>query len=474
MDVALFTLTTLLVTVREQQQRRNKKEQNSSSSSSSDQVLDANELVCTVDQDNQPTKTGHLRYQVRKMNLWHRATYILVRHHQTTSTTSPSAVVLVQKRSMRKDYYPGALDPTPGGVVGFGESYLENAQRELEEMGIDTTSGNPQGNSIERLFTFSFENDSVKVWGEMFEAKYTGDLKQLKLQSEEVEKVLPITLDDLQTQIETQPESFMPDSVHAVKLYLQRQADQRSKRKLLKGYSAESFDRYSLRPKPSVIFFDCDDTLYFDGWKTANHLTEKIEAWCTEKAGLPPGKAYELYKEYGTALRGLLAEGYIQDTEEAIDTFLEEVHDLPIHELLKPDPKLRELLLKIDPSVKKYIFTASVSHHAERCLKALGIEDLFEDVIIDVKQCKLNTKHSEISFNEAMKIAGVENPEECVFLDDSLTNIKAARDIGWRSILVGRVGRDCGKPISSDHAENEIDRIHEMESALPELFNGMN
>ena len=39
------------------------------------------------------------------------------------------------------------------------------------------------------------------------------------------------------------------------------------------------------------------------------------------------------------------------------------------------------MLLKIDPSIPKYIFTASVRDHAERCLRALGIEDLFVDII---------------------------------------------------------------------------------------------
>ena len=75
-----------------------------------------------------------------------------------------------------------------------------------------------------------------------------------------------------------------------------------------------------------------------------------------------------------------------------------------------------------------------------------------------------------------MKIAGVpkNEPESCIFLDDSRKNIEAAREIGWRSVLVGTVGRDCGTPISSDHAELEIDRIHDMPTALPELFDGMN
>jgi putative hydrolase of the HAD superfamily/pyrimidine and pyridine-specific 5'-nucleotidase len=123
----------------------------------------------------------------------------------------------------------------------------------------------------------------------------------------------------------------------------------------------------------------------------------------------------------------------------------------------------------MDPSIPKYIFTASVRHHAERCLKALGIDDLFVD-IIDVKSCNLETKHSPSSFEAAMRIASVTNPEACVFLDDSVRNICAARQVGWRSILVGRVSRDTGQPITATDAEAEIDTIHDFPEVLPELY----
>ena len=66
-----------------------------------------------------------------------------------------------------------------------------------------------------------------------------------------------------------------------------------------------------------------------------------------------------------------------------------------------------------------------------------------------------------------MRIAGIDEPEACVFLDDSVKNIEAARRFGWRSVLVGRIGRDCGTQISSEHSEHEIDRIHEFPTVFP-------
>jgi len=434
-------------------------------------TLNATENVCTVDERNVPTLSGHARAKMRLNKMWHRATYIIIRHDSGQGSSNiddeDSTFLLVQRRSNIKDYCPGKLDPTPGGVVGFNEPYELNATREMmEEMNIDVESGS---NELKKLFTFPYQDEKVRVWGGMFECIYRGSLSDIKMQPEEVSEVIRLSIKEIRKMAVEDPDDWMPDGLYAINLYLQYRRDHSLKRRLLKGYSNGNLDRYGLRPKPEVIFFDCDDCLYFDGWQLANQLTVKIEEWCTSKKNLPPGEAYQLYKKHGTALRGLLAEGHMEDCVDEIDEYLKDVHDLPIHEHLSIDNELRDMILKIDPSIPKYIFTASVRHHAERCLKALGIEDLFVD-IIDVKSCNFATKHSTESFEAAMKIVGVQNPESCLFLDDSTKNIEAAREVGWRAFLVGRVGRDCGKPISSEHAEHEIDKIHDLPSVLPEIF----
>lgn len=427
--------------------------------------LNAKEQVCIVTADNEVVGPA-CRATMRLQNLWHRATYILVRHVAEHVGQHEDVYVLVQRRSVRKDYCPGLLDPTPGGVVGFGESYRHNAERELmEEMGIDSSR------RLTRLFTFPYQDSRVKVWGDFYECVYNGALHDLRLQTEEVDEVVRMSLDELQRQIQENAANFMPDSCHAMKLYFQHRHDRRIKRRLFHGLSSSNLDAYGLRPKPKAIFFDCDDCLYFDNWTLAKQLTAKIDEWCVTHGGLRPGHAYELYKQYGTALRGLLAEGYIESNEEAIDQFLVFVHSIPVKELLRPDPELRSMLLRMDPSVPRYIFTASVAHHARRCLEALGIDDLFVG-IIDCRNCDFESKHSHHSFQVAMKIASVDKPELCLFFDDNATNIRAASEIGWRSVLVGRIGRDCGKAITSDHAELEVDRIHDLPRVLAELFVG--
>jgi len=489
MDILLFCVTSAAFVLHQQQHRQQSLSRRPASSSS---LLDANEHVCTVDEHNVPTPQGNLRSEMRSQNLWHRATYIIIRHEphpaddadDDDDDNEKKDTILVQKRSDLKDYRPGKLDPAPGGVVGFQESYELNATREImEEMNIDVTENNNNKNEMKKLFVFPYEDEKVKCWGALFEVIYRGPLSSIRMQPEEVSDVLRLSFQEIREMSTKESSSiWTPDGLYALQLYQQFHHDRSLNRRLLQGTSTGDLERYRKRPRPQVIFFDCDDCLYFDGWQLAQKLTAKIEDWCTSRKNLPQGEAYQLYQRHGTALKGLLAEGHIinrdeqqdddnndNDTNE-IDEYLRDVHDLPIHEHLSIDHELRSLLLQIDPTIPKYVFTASVRHHAERCLKALGIEDLFVD-IIDVKSCSLETKHAPSSFEAAMRVANVTEPEACVFLDDSRTNIAAARRIGWRAYLVGRVGRDCGQPISSEHAEQELDRIHDLKLALPpELF----
>ena len=58
-------------------------------------------------------------------SLIHRSVHILV--------VSPGGLLLLQKRSLRKDTQPGKWDTSVGGHVGFGQSYEEAARREAEE-----------------------------------------------------------------------------------------------------------------------------------------------------------------------------------------------------------------------------------------------------------------------------------------------------------------------------------------------------
>jgi len=224
-----------------------------------------------------------------------------------------------------------------------------------------------------------------------------------------------------------------------------------------------------------TLFLDCDDCLYNNDWQTADALTARIDNYCTDVLGLPTGKAFELYQSHGTCLRGLIEENIPHDTED----YLKKVHDVPldIHE----DAHLRFILQNLDSiNTKTFVFTASVSDHAERCLKRLNIYDVLVSPnfpIIDCRAVDFRTKHSSEAFQMAMGIANEDDPSNCILVDDSWSNIKAAKKYGMTTVLVGlksRFGDDSVKDMLGTHADYVIADINELPKALPDLFAFLN
>ena len=209
----------------------------------------------------------------------------------------------------------------------------------------------------------------------------------------------------------------------------------------------------------ATIFWDLDDCLYKNDWTVANLLTERIEEFTVGKLGLKPGYAYDLYKKYGTCLKGMMVEKILD--EKSVDEYLLWAHDVPLEKHIGRDEKLRDVLLKVKAEgFPMYIFTASARHHAEKCLELLGISDMFID-IIDVRAVEWATKHDEEAYERAMAIAGVKERERCVFIDDSTSNIKIAKKMGWHTILCGTKGRDCGSVLVCAEANHIIETAHE-------------
>ena len=122
----------------------------------------AEEQVIIVDEQNQEIEIVP-RSVMRRDVLLHRSTYIIV--------TNSQKQILIQKRSLEKDVYPGYYDPTTGGVVKAGESYEQNAIRELEEeIGVKGVALNP-------LWDFRIHQDQCDVWGRAFWVTYDGPIK---------------------------------------------------------------------------------------------------------------------------------------------------------------------------------------------------------------------------------------------------------------------------------------------------------
>lgn len=158
------------------------------------------EWVDIVD-DNNEVIAQATRRQMRAENLRHRATYIVVHDGM--------GKILVQRRTDIKDFYPGYLDATAGGVVTQGENILDSAKREAqEELGVSGVPFAEHG-------LFYYEGDNCRIWGGLFSCVSHGPFA---LQESEVVEVSWLTPDEISARCD----EFTPDSLKALSLWLTR------------------------------------------------------------------------------------------------------------------------------------------------------------------------------------------------------------------------------------------------------------
>jgi len=142
------------------------------------------------------------RSEMRKKNLKHKGTFILVFDSKNE--------ILITKRTMTKDLFPGLYEIKHGGTVSVGESFEENAKKELkEELGIKKVP-------LNFLFDFSYKDSNNNVLGRVFECVYDGPIK---MQKEEVESYEWISMGELKKRIKSKRYKFCPDHLVSLKKY---------------------------------------------------------------------------------------------------------------------------------------------------------------------------------------------------------------------------------------------------------------
>jgi len=186
--------------------------------------------------------------------------------------------------------------------------------------------------------------------------------------------------------------------------------------------------------KYTTIFFDLDDTLYPASTGLWHAIKERMNIYMRDRMGFDPADIPHIrekyYLQYGTTLRGLQANHEI-DVEE----YLAFVHDLPLKDYIQPNPALCDVIASL--GTRNLIFTNADAAHARRVLKALALDECFEN-IVDVNAVAPYCKPMPESFRIALRMAGESNPSRCVMIDDLPRTTQAAREAGLFSILYGQ------------------------------------
>jgi len=172
------------------------------------------------------------------------------------------------------------------------------------------------------------------------------------------------------------------------------------------------------RDNRKVFFFDIDNCLYPKSYQIHDKMAVLIDNYFVNHLSLSEEDATTLhqryYKDYGLAIEGLVRHHKVDPLE-----YNEKVDDaLPLDEIIKPDPKLRQLLQDIDSEkVRLWLFTNAYVNHGKRVTRLLGVDDLFGGMTFcDYAAEKLLCKPAPAMFDKAMREANVTNVDYCYFV----------------------------------------------------------
>lgn len=180
-----------------------------------------------------------------------------------------------------------------------------------------------------------------------------------------------------------------------------------------------------------VWVFDLDNTLYPAECEYMALIEGRMTDFVIRQTGLDRDAARALQKSYfhehGTTLAGLMANHGIDP-----QAFLDEVHEVSMDRLL-PDADLRAAVARLPG--RRLVFTNGGSRHAERVLRRLEIDDLFE-AVFHLEAADFVPKPNLATYH-ALTSRHAVDPACSAFFEDSEKNLKPAFEIGMTTVMVG-------------------------------------
>jgi len=149
-------------------------------------MVNKDELLCVVDEHDVPI-TPVTRYDAFKKGLWRRTAHVWIINDKNQ--------ILCQQRSLKKDMSPGMWEPSIGGHLSPEDNYFTGAVREVRE-----ETGLPIETHHLNLLKI-YKSDEYREYRGIFYCKWNVNLKEIKIEEDEVEKVEFIDLETVKNHI---------------------------------------------------------------------------------------------------------------------------------------------------------------------------------------------------------------------------------------------------------------------------------
>ena len=186
-----------------------------------------------------------------------------------------------------------------------------------------------------------------------------------------------------------------------------------------------------------AIIFDLDNTLHDASARIFPSMHEQINAYLRRHFGLDEAGANEMRRgfwlRYGTTLNGLMRH-YGTDPRR----FLAETHRFPeLADMVVHENALRHALARLGGS--KLVFSNAPRRYVEDVLRAIGVARWF-DAVYTIEDARFRGKPAAHGFHLLLRKHDID-PHRCVFLDDSLENLRTAKRLGMSTVWVSREKR---------------------------------
>lgn len=215
----------------------------------------------------------------------------------------------------------------------------------------------------------------------------------------------------------------------------------------------------------NIVIYDLDDTLYNKTEEFANILdTVMAEALVYDlgldmdiaKAKKLVTESYKIYRDGGEIF-------YKEYGIKPQDLFIAYHKRKPVEKIIPYD----NLLAKIEKvPAEQYVFTASDRYASEKILKHLGLYEFFKDRYYSVEDFGVYKKNEDAQvYKDFCKKINV-NPKDCVFVDDSYSNLEFAKEAGMTTVRIYYKNNSAKDKTYIDYAYKGI------ESFLESVLNG--
>ncbi len=208
-----------------------------------------------------------------------------------------------------------------------------------------------------------------------------------------------------------------------------------------------------------TVLFDLDNTLYPSSSDLFSLIDVRINRYMSDVAGIDEMEVDGLrrlyWERYGVTLQGLMRHHGV-DPED----YLEYVHAVDVSCRIGPEPLLLEALQTL--GLRKAVFTNGSRGHAERVISALGLEGVFEQ-IFDVRVAGYLPKPQQEPYLEVLRLLEC-GAEACVMVEDSLENLRTAKELGMKTVLVTEQ--------APDRLPGYVDARVSMAAEVPALVQG--